>query len=214
MNDDLQKYQARVEAQREELADLLAQVGLGTQYDVEIRIPEDDEPLAELFVGLKLAADNLNLVSRQAEDRAREAEEKAQTIAAQRQAIQELSTPVIEVWDEILILPLIGTIDTSRAKQVIENLLDSIVRTQAQAAIIDITGVPVVDTKVANHLIKTVEAAKMLGANVILTGVSPHNAQTLVKLGVELERISTKSSLQAGLRLAFELTKRKVVEDG
>lgn len=213
MNEDLEKYRARVEAQKEELADLLAQVGLGTQYDVEIRIPEDDEPLADLFVGLKLAADNLSLVSRQAEERAREAEEKAKTIVAQRQAIQELSTPVIEVWDEILILPLIGTIDTSRARQIIENLLNSIVRTQAQAAIIDITGVPVVDTKVANHLIKTVEAAKMLGADVILTGVSPHNAQTLVNLGVELGNIATKSSLQAGLRLAFELTKRKVVED-
>jgi rsbT co-antagonist protein RsbR len=135
---------------------------------------------------------------------------KDELIKEQSKAIDELSTPVIQVWDEILILPLIGTIDTLRAKQIVENLLEAIVKTKASVAIMDVTGVATVDTSIANHLLKTIEAAKLLGAKVILTGVSPNNAQTLVKLGVDLGNVTTKSSLQAGLRMAFELTNRKV----
>jgi rsbT co-antagonist protein RsbR len=135
---------------------------------------------------------------------------KDDLIAQQSMAIRELSTPVIQIWDDILVLPLIGTVDTQRAQQVIENLLDSIVKTQASVAIMDITGVPVVDTMVANHLLSTINAAKMLGAEVIVTGVSPNNAQTLVKLGVDLTTITTKGSLQAGLKLAFEITDNQV----
>jgi anti-anti-sigma regulatory factor len=146
--------------------------------------------------------------------RTAELEEKMETIAAQSTTILELSTPVIGIWDKILILPLIGTIDTRRAQQIIDNLLEAIVNSQASAVIMDITGVPVVDTKVANHFLKSVEAARMLGAEVILTGVSPHNAQTLVKLGVELERITTKGSLQAGLKLALQITNHRILKDG
>lgn len=134
-------------------------------------------------------------------------------LSQQSQAILELSTPVIQIWDEILVLPLIGTVDTARAQQIIENLLDSIVTSQASVAIIDITGVPVVDTKVADHFIKTIEAAKMLGTEVILTGVSPYNALTLVKMGVDLGRITTKGTLQTGLKLAFEITKHRVEKE-
>jgi rsbT co-antagonist protein RsbR len=114
------------------------------------------------------------------------------------------------VWGDILVLPLIGTIDTARAQQIMENLLEAVVKARAAVVIIDITGVPVVDTKVANHLLKTVQATRLLGADAVLTGVSPHNAQTLVRLGVDLTKVSTKSSLQAGLKLAFELTRQKV----
>jgi rsbT co-antagonist protein RsbR len=131
-------------------------------------------------------------------------------LLAQQSTINELATPVIQIWDDILILPLIGTIDTHRAQQIIENLLDSIVKTQASMTIMDITGVPVVDTVVAKHLLSTINAARMLGAEVIVTGVSPHNAQTLVKLGVDLTTITTKGSLQAGLKLAFEMTSSQV----
>jgi len=134
-------------------------------------------------------------------------------IRRQTSAILEMSTPVIEVWGEILVMPLIGTVDTQRAQQIIENLLEAIVKKSASVVIMDITGVPVVDTKVANHFIKTIDAARMLGAEVILTGVSPHNAQTLVKLGVDLTRMATKSSLQAGLKLAFEMTQNRVVKE-
>lgn len=199
MNDELQQYRARVEAQVEELSDLLAQVGLASQYDIDIRTPEEDEPLAPLFVGLKVAADNLQLVSKQLEDRALDAEEKARIIAAQQQAIQELSTPVIEIWEGVVVLPLIGTIDSQRAKQIMAQLLDAISSKQASVAIIDITGVPVLDTFVASHLRNTAEAAKMLGARYVLTGVSPNNAQALIKAGMTMESVETRGTLRAGL---------------
>ena len=139
---------------------------------------------------------------------------KDQTIAAQTASIRDLSTPVLGIWDEILILPLIGTVDTRRAQQTTQNLLDSIAKTQASVAIIDVTGVPVVDTMVADHLLNSVAAARMLGAEVILTGINPHNALTLVKLGVELGRIVTKGSLRAGLNLALEMTKHRLIKTG
>jgi rsbT co-antagonist protein RsbR len=131
---------------------------------------------------------------------------KDELIAQQSRAIMELSTPVIEVWEDILVLPLIGAIDTARAQRVVESLLETIVEKQASVVIMDITGVPLIDTAVANHLIMTVSAVTILGTRMILTGVSPHNAQTLVKLGVDLGSITTKSSLRAGLNLAFQLT--------
>lgn len=131
---------------------------------------------------------------------------KDELIEQQSRALQELSTPVIKVWHGVLVLPLIGTVDTARGQQITENLLQSIVTTQASVAIIDITGVPVVDTMVAGHFLKTIQAAKMLGAEVILTGVSPYNAQALVKLGVDLSQVTTKGSLEAGLKLAIERT--------
>lgn len=130
---------------------------------------------------------------------------KDKLIAQQSRALQELSTPVIQVWDGVLILPLIGTVDTRRGHQITESLLESIVDTQASVAIIDITGVPVVDTLVAGHFINAVRAARLLGADVILTGVSPYNAQALVKLGVDLSQISTQGSLKSGLRMAIEM---------
>ncbi len=132
-------------------------------------------------------------------------------LAQQSKAIAELSTPVIEIWEEILILPLIGTVDTHRAQQILENLLAAIVDKQAVAAILDVTGVPVIDTKVADHLLRTIEAAQMLGAKVILTGMSPYNAQALTMLGVDLSNVAAKGSLQQGLKSALEITEQKIV---
>jgi PAS domain S-box-containing protein len=139
---------------------------------------------------------------------------KDELIAQQSRAIQELSTPVIEVWEDILVLPLIGVIDTGRAQRIVESLLEAIVEKQASVVIMDITGVPIIDTGVANHLIMTVSAVTLLGTRMILTGVSPHNAQTLVKLGVDLGDITTKSSLRAGLNLAFQLTGCRIDKEG
>lgn len=134
-------------------------------------------------------------------------------VLSQSQAILELSTPILEIWDEVLVAPLIGTIDTARAQQILENLLDAIVKAQASVVIVDITGVPVIDTKVANHLLEAIGAARTIGAEVIVTGVSPHNAQTLTKLRVDLSNITTKSSLLRGLKVALELTGNRVVRD-
>jgi rsbT co-antagonist protein RsbR len=124
-------------------------------------------------------------------------------ITRQREAMLELSTPVIQVWKGILTLPLIGTIDSYRARQVTEQLLDRIMSARALHVIIDITGVPVVDTNVANHLIKTIRAANLLGAQCALVGIGPEIAQTLVRLGVDLSGIETRGTLQDGLEWAL-----------
>lgn len=126
--------------------------------------------------------------------------------------MMELSTPVTQVWDGILTLPLIGTIDTSRAKQIMEELLKKIVETQASIVILDITGVPIVDTMVANNLIKTVQAAALIGARCLLVGISPQIAQTLVHLGINLSSIETCATLRSGLQKAFDILNLKVTE--
>ncbi len=139
-------------------------------------------------------------------------EEREMKITEQQQAMLTLSTPVLQIRDQILVLPLIGTIDSARAAQIVEQLLNSIVDTQASVVIIDITGVPIIDTAVANHLIKTIQAAKMLGADTIITGISPANAQTLVTLGVDLSMMTTRGSLRSGVKLADEMLKLVVME--
>jgi rsbT co-antagonist protein RsbR len=139
--------------------------------------------------------------------RKREEDERAQLkddlIRAQAAALAELSTPLIPISDDTVVMPLIGTIDTRRAQQVIESLLVGIVETHTQVAILDITGVPVVDTQVANALVRAAQAVKLLGARVVLTGIRPEVAQTLVGLGVDLSGIVTRSTLQSGIAFAL-----------
>jgi len=118
---------------------------------------------------------------------------------------------VIQIWEGILILPLIGTIDSRRAGQIMQNTLEAISRKRAKQVIIDITGVPFVDTEVANHLIKTIQAAKLVGAKCILVGISSEVAQTLVHIGIDLEHLDTFATLEDGLqealyRMKFEIT--------
>ncbi|HWQ89502.1 MAG TPA: STAS domain-containing protein [Desulfitobacteriaceae bacterium] len=130
-------------------------------------------------------------------------EYQEEMIKQQAKAIEELSTPVIQLWDGILALPLIGTIDSARVKQIMENLLNQIVITKSSQVVIDITGVPIVDTGVASRLMRTVEAARLLGAECILTGISPIIAQTLVTLGINLGNILTRATLKNGLESAL-----------
>ena len=128
----------------------------------------------------------------------------------QQDEIAELSTPVVKLWQGILALPLIGTLDSARTQVVMENLLEAIVEQSADLAIIDITGVPTVDTLVAQHLLKTIAAARLMGADCIISGIRPQIAQTMVHLGVELNVIS-KATLADALALAFQRTGRAVV---
>ncbi len=124
-------------------------------------------------------------------------------IDEQRRAISELQTPVIQVWEGILALPIVGTLDTARSQQMTETLLQKIVDTGSDMVILDITGVPVIDTAVAKHLIETVSAARLLGAEVLMVGLTTRTAMTLVHLGVDLAGITTRTTLAKGLELAF-----------
>ena len=153
--------------------------------------------------------DKLGLVTVDAYQQGRE-----QVILRQQQELLDLSTPVIKLWDGIVAVPLIGTLDSERTQVVMESLLESIVENEADVAIIDITGVPTVDTLVAQHLLKAVAAARLMGAECIISGIRPQIAQTIVHLGVDLGDVITKSTLGDALRIAFskrDLTVGKVV---
>jgi rsbT co-antagonist protein RsbR len=125
-------------------------------------------------------------------------------IGRQQTELLELSTPVVKLWDGILALPMIGTLDSARTQIVMESLLQKIVETESQIAIIDITGVPTVDTLVAQHLLKTVTAIRLMGADCIISGVRPQIAQTIVHLGVDLQGVTTKANLADALALALK----------
>jgi rsbT co-antagonist protein RsbR len=133
-----------------------------------------------------------------------------QVISRQQEEMLELSTPVVTLWDGIVALPLIGTLDSARTQVVMESLLQAIVQTNSRFAIIDITGVPTVDTLVAQHLLKTITAARLMGAECILSGIRPQIAQTIVHLGINLEDVITKAKLSDAFRLALERSGRAV----
>jgi rsbT co-antagonist protein RsbR len=128
---------------------------------------------------------------------------REELIARQQREMMELSTPVVQLWEGVLALPLIGTLDSARTQIVMENLLQRIVDTGAEIAIIDITGVPTVDTLVAQHLLKTVAAARLMGADCIISGIRPQIAQTIVHLGVELGQVTTKATLADAFAIAL-----------
>jgi rsbT co-antagonist protein RsbR len=138
-------------------------------------------------------------------------QERERIIREQQEAIRELSTPVLQVRERLLILPIIGVIDPQRTRQLTEQLLRGIRTNRAKVVVLDITGVPYIDSPVANHLVQTVEAARLLGANVIVTGLSPEIAQTLVNIGVDLGKMNTVGDLQGGIEEAERLLGYKVV---
>jgi rsbT co-antagonist protein RsbR len=162
---------------------------------------QDVEGLAKNVWAVTLLLDKLGLWTIEAYQKTREA-----IISRQQQDMLELSTPVVKLWHGILALPLIGTLDSERTQVVMESLLQQIVDTGADIAIIDITGVPLVDTLVAQHLLKTVAAARLMGADCIISGIRPQIAQTIVHLGVELGDVITKATLADAFAVA--LTRR------
>lgn len=150
------------------------------------------------FAKLSIIVDDLGLYMLETYASARET-----VIAQQAETLLELSTPVVKLWDNIVALPLVGTLDSARTQVVMEALLQALVDTGSEHAIIDITGVPAVDTQVAQHLLKTVQAARLLGAECIVSGIRPQIAQTVVALGIEFGDIHTKANLSDAMLLAM-----------
>ena len=162
-------------------------------------VGRDPDALAAEIWTATLLLDRLGLYTTELHQKERE-----ELIGRQQQEMLELSTPVVRLWDGVLALPLIGTLDSARTQVVMENLLQTIVTTGAGIAIIDITGVPTVDTLVAQHLLKTVAAARLMGADCIISGIRPQIAQTIVHLGVELGEVITKATLADAFAVALQ----------
>jgi rsbT co-antagonist protein RsbR len=167
----------------------------------------DGEQLANSIWQLTVLLDKLGLHTIKSYQRSRE-----EVIERQQLELLELSTPVGKLWDGILALPMIGTLDSARTQVVMESLLQKIIETESQIAILDITGVPTVDTLVAQHLLKTVTAIRLMGADCIISGIRPQIAQTIVHLGVDLAGITTKATLADALALALKRSGKSFVE--
>jgi rsbT co-antagonist protein RsbR len=159
----------------------------------------DPAALADVVWTVTVLLDGLGLLATEIYQKGRE-----EVIQRQQQEMLELSTPVVRLWQGVLALPLIGTLDSARTQVVMENLLQQVVETGAGIAIIDITGVPTVDTLVAQHLLKTVAAARLMGADCIISGIRPQIAQTIVHLGVELGDVATKATLADAFAIAMK----------
>jgi rsbT co-antagonist protein RsbR len=166
---------------------------LRTEHAQEPGVVSDEMWCATLLL------DRLGLYTTEVHQRARE-----EVIIRQQQEMMELSTPVVQMWERIVALPLIGTLDSNRTQTVMEALLQRIVETGAEIAIVDITGVPTVDTLTAQHLIKTITATRLMGAECVISGIRPQIAQTIVHLGVDLSGVVTKSSLAGAFQWALQ----------
>jgi rsbT co-antagonist protein RsbR len=172
-----------------------------------LRVEMKDDPigLVEGVLRVSQLMDSLGIVTFETFIKGRE-----EVILRQTDEITEISTPVIRVWDGILALPIIGTLDSARTQVVMENLLQEIVESGSTIAILDISGVPAVDSLVAQHLIKTVSATRLMGAECIISGIRPEIAQTIVHLGIDLSNIVTKATMASALKYAFGLMKMEV----
>jgi rsbT co-antagonist protein RsbR len=199
MAETIKNLQERIERMEE----LLSSAACG-KLDERLEVDEDSlDGLTGLETGINLLIEDLGDEVQESRHRAAELEEKLELINKQHEAIEELSTPIIKIWEQVLVLPLIGALDTRRSQKLTESLLTEIAATQTRVAIVDITGVPTVDSAVANHLLKTVASVKLLGAQAVITGIRPEVAQTIVHLGVDLGEVETLSNLAEGLKWAF-----------
>jgi rsbT co-antagonist protein RsbR len=187
----------------ERIADILlvvADVGAG---DYTGRLKSDfgpDHPLSTLYEGINQMVASLAEEQRKSTEYRKQLEEKLATIEVQRAAIRELSTPIIEVWEGVLCLPVVGVLDSTRSAEMTEALLTAIVEKKARCAIIDITGIQVMDTGTADHFLRMAKAVRLLGSNCVLTGIHPNIAQTIVHMGVELSDVTTHRTLRNALQ--------------
>ncbi len=207
---DLQQYQAFVKERLSALLDVVQSVSAG-DFSVRVEIPPEADEFTALSVGLEKMIGDLIEAKRVSEERMARLQAAVEEKERLLKTVGELSSPVIQVWEDVLVMPLVGAIDSARATRIMEDLLNGIIKYQAEIVIIDITGVPVVDTSVANHLVQTIKAAALLGARCVVVGISSEVAQSLVNLGVDLSGVITRSNLQAGVRYAMEMMGLEVV---
>ena len=191
----------------ERIADILlvvADVG-GGDYETRLKsdLPED-HPLSTLYDGINQMIDSLAAEQQRSAAYQQELEEKLATIEDQRAAIRELSTPIIEVWEGVLCLPVVGVLDSTRSAEMTEALLSAIVAKKAECAIIDVTGIQVMDTGTADHFLRMTRAVRLLGADCLLTGINPAIAQTIIHMGVDLSGVVTHRTMRNALQAYVE----------
>lgn len=177
----------------------LSEVSVGIYRRLSTDLPLT-HPVGALFQGVNEMIESLQREKQTNASYQRELEEKLQTIERQRSSIRELSTPIIEIWDRILCLPIVGVMDTTRSGEMTDALLKAVVDRAARCAIIDITGIDIMDTGTADHFVRMAKSVKLLGADCVLTGINPHIARTLVQMDVQLTGITTYRSLRTALQ--------------
>lgn len=204
--DEISEYRAQQGFAPSETATYIFSLKDVLLYNIQNHYKDSEVLLGEI-IKLNQFLDKLGLYTFEVYSKRRE-----DIISRQQQEILELSTPVIQVWEGILAVPLIGTLDSMRSQIIMESLLKEITTTRAEITILDISGVPAMDTLVAQHIMKTVKAARLMGAECIISGIRPAIAQTIVQLGVDLSNVKTKASLEGALKTAFELLELKLVK--
>lgn len=211
---DLEKFRDEIYHRIADILFLLSAVTSGdfTQR-LEVDYP-DSHPIGALYHGINETVASLAEAQRRAQAYQRELEEKLATIERQQVAIRELSTPVIEVWSGVLCLPIVGIMDTTRSAEMTDALLRAVVEKKATCAIIDITGIEVMDTGTADHFMRMARAVRLLGAQCFLTGISPAIAQTIVHMGVDLRGIVTYRSLRDALQAYVQSMQRRAAPAG
>jgi rsbT co-antagonist protein RsbR len=179
---------------------VLSNVGMG-DYGSRLELKKGDtSPLASLFAGINEMIATLGAEEEKNRGYQQELEGKLATIERQRIAIQELSTPIMEVWDGVLCVPVVGLMDTSRSSEMTGALLQAVVEKSAKCAIIDITGIDVMDTRTVDHFVRMAKAVRLLGSECVLTGMNPHIAQTVVHMGLDLSNVVTHRNLRDALQ--------------
>jgi rsbT co-antagonist protein RsbR len=209
--DEVVPSEEKVSEVYDKIADILMLLGDVASGDfsnrLEFKLPET-HPLGALSKGINEMIDSLASEQQRSAEYRQELEEKLAMIERQQAAIRELSTPIMEVWDGILCLPIVGIMDTGRSADMTDALLRSVVSTRARCAIIDITGIEVMDTGTADHFIRMAKAVRLLGAECVLTGMNPQIAQTVVHMGVDMEGVTTHRSLRDALHYMTGMTGR------
>jgi rsbT co-antagonist protein RsbR len=179
---------------------VLSNVGYG-DYTTRLELKDgDNSPLASLYAGINDMIAALGLEQEKNQRYQQELEGKLATIERQRIAIQELSTPIMEVWDGVLCVPVVGLMDTARSSEMTSALLRAVVEKSAKCAIIDITGIDVMDTRTVDHFVRMAKAVRLLGSECVLTGMNPHIAQTVVHMGLDLSNVVTHRNLRDALQ--------------